>query len=143
MSKNTAPSNEDKLTVTTVEAAALLKVSPARLLSEAKQNGGFCLRGRWLVWRAAEKRNCWYSYKAQKPPHQRFGMNEDRPTVTTVEAAALLKISPACLRSEAKQNGGFCLRGKWLVWRAAEKRNCWYSYKAQKPPHQRFGRIAG
>jgi hypothetical protein len=69
MSKNTALNNEGLPTLTTEKAAALLGIPPHRLRSEAKQEKGWCRRGKWLVMQAAEKRNCWYAYKAQMPRH--------------------------------------------------------------------------
>jgi len=54
-------------------------------------------------------------------------------SLTTEQAAKLLGIPQHRLRSEAKENGGWCKRGKWLVLRSPEKQNCWYSHKEQKP----------
>ncbi len=62
---------------------------------------------------------------------------QNLPIITTQQAATLLGISPDHLRLEAKQQGGCCQRGKWLVLRAG-KRNSWYPYKAQMPRPQKL-----
>ncbi len=54
-------------------------------------------------------------------------------TLTTEEAAELLGISQHRLRSEAKQNVGWCKRGICLVLRNPQKQNCWHPHKEQRP----------
>jgi hypothetical protein len=67
-----------------------------------------------------------------------YSTEPNLPTLTTEEAAALLAISAPRLRLEAKQNGGWCKRGKWLILRNSEKQNCWYPHKEQMPRPQKL-----
>jgi hypothetical protein len=51
--------------LTTQQAAAILGISEARLCLEARENHGFCKRGRWLVQRDPEKKNSWRLFREQ------------------------------------------------------------------------------
>ena len=59
--------------------------------------------------------------------------NEGLPTLTTEQAAELLGLPQPRLRYEAKQQEGWCYRGKWAVKKNPDKRDCWHPYKSTMP----------
>lgn len=55
------------------------------------------------------------------------------PSLTTEEAANFFNIPPSQLRNEAKEQGGWCYKGNWVLKKNPEKRNSWYPYKSTMP----------
>lgn len=66
-------------------------------------------------------------------PMKKNTTNGSFPTLTTEQAAKLLNIPQSRLRTEAKEQGGWCYRGNWVVKKNHEKRDCWYPYKSTMP----------